>query len=56
MVTIFHLQGNRLRLLGRSYFAYEAHSVAVDPRTHKVYFPLQDVGGIGVMRIMGPTQ
>ena len=56
VVAIFQLQGNGLHLLGRSYLAYEAHSVAVDPRTHWVYFPLQDVGGIGVMRVMRPAQ
>lgn len=54
IVAIFQLQGNSLHLLGRSYLAYEAHSVAVDPRTHFIYLPLEDVGGIGVMRIMAP--
>ncbi len=29
-----------------------AHSVAVDPRTHLVYVPLQDVGGRPVLRIL----
>jgi DNA-binding beta-propeller fold protein YncE len=29
-----------------------AHSVAVDPRTHLVYFPLQDIGGRPVLRVM----
>jgi DNA-binding beta-propeller fold protein YncE len=29
-----------------------AHTVWVDPRTHLVYFPLQDVGGRPVLRIM----
>ena len=29
-----------------------AHSVAVDPRTHLVYFPLQDVDGRPVLRVM----
>ena len=29
-----------------------AHTVAVDPRTHLVYFPLQDVNGRPVLRIM----
>ncbi len=32
-----------------------AHTVAVDPRTHLVYFPLQDVGGQPVLRIMSGT-
>ena len=29
-----------------------AHTVAVDPRTHLVYLPLQDIGGRPVLRIM----
>lgn len=29
-----------------------AHTVAVDPRTHLVYFPLENVGGKPVLRIM----
>jgi len=32
-----------------------AHSVAVDPRTHLVYFPLQDIGGRPVLRVMSAT-
>jgi len=32
-----------------------AHTVAVDPRTHLVYFPLQDLGGQAVLRIMTST-
>ena len=32
-----------------------AHSVAVDPRTHLVYVPLQDVGGHPVLRVMSGT-
>lgn len=56
VVTVFELEGTRLRLLGRKYLAFEAHSVAVDPITHRVYFPLQDVNGRGVLRIMAPTE
>ncbi|MHB1955562.1 MAG: YncE family protein [Sulfobacillus sp.] len=54
IVAIFQLDGQNLHLLGRSYLAYEAHSVAVDPQTHEVYFPLQNIGGAGVLRIMAP--
>ncbi|HMG27461.1 MAG TPA: YncE family protein, partial [Acidimicrobiia bacterium] len=32
-----------------------AHSVAVDPATHRVYFPLQDVGGHPMLRVMRAT-
>ncbi|MHB1887366.1 MAG: YncE family protein, partial [Acidimicrobiales bacterium] len=55
VVTVFALQDRRLHLLGRGFLAYESHSVAVDPRTHLVYFPLQDVDGRAVLRIMVPT-
>lgn len=55
VVAVFQLDGRNLRLLGRGYLAYEAHSVAVDVQTHLVYFPLQDVDGHGVLRIMSPS-
>ncbi len=55
VVAVFRLEGRELRLLGRGYLADEAHSVAVDPLTHRVYLPLQNVGGRGVLRIMAPT-
>lgn len=55
VVTIFQIEGRSLRTLGRSFFAFEAHTVAVDPLTHLVYFPLQDVNGHAVLRIMAPT-
>jgi hypothetical protein len=29
-----------------------AHTVAVDPRSHLVYFPLQEVNGRPILRIM----
>jgi len=32
-----------------------AHTVAVDPRTHLIYFPLQDEAGAPVLRIMTAT-
>lgn len=55
VVTVFELEGKKLRLLGRKLLAHEAHSVAVDPATHLVYFPLQNVHGRGVLRVMSPT-
>ena len=46
--------GKLLSPIVRAFIAYEAHSVAVDPQTHRVYFPLQNVNGHGVLRIMAP--
>ena len=40
--------------LGRGFLAADAHTVAVDPTTHRVYFPLANVGGRPVLRVMAP--
>jgi len=56
VVTVFGEQGRSLVTLGRNFLATEAHTVAVDPRTHLVYFALQDVGGAPGLRIMAPTR
>ena len=37
------------------YRAPHSHTVAVDPSTHRVYLPLQDVGGRPLLRILVPT-
>jgi len=33
-----------------------AHTVSVDPQTHFVYFPLQNLNGHPVLRIMTPAE
>jgi hypothetical protein len=38
-----------------SFVADNAHVVAVDPNTHEIYFPLEDVNGKTVLRIMSPA-
>ena len=44
------------RLLGRAFLATEAHTVAVDPTTHLVYFPLQSGSNGGPqLLIMRPS-
>jgi len=53
-VTIFQYGGRKLTLLG-SFNMPHAHTVAVDPETHLVYFPLQDINGHPVLRIMQPA-
>jgi DNA-binding beta-propeller fold protein YncE len=35
--------------------APHAHTVAVDPRTHRVYLPLENIGGRPLLRILEPT-
>ncbi len=53
-VTVFQTTGRKLELLGTLNMPH-AHTVAVDPRTHLVYFPLQDIGGHPILRIMRPV-
>lgn len=52
-VSVFDVREGRLVPEGSLTMAH-AHSVCADPRSHLVYFPLQDVGGAPVLRIMMP--
>jgi len=51
VVTVFEVIGSKLRQLDEVR-APHAHTVAVDPQTHRVYLPLQNVGGHPVLQIM----
>jgi DNA-binding beta-propeller fold protein YncE len=42
------------REIGRGFVGPNAHTVAVDPQSHQVYFPLENVRGHPVLRIMKP--
>jgi DNA-binding beta-propeller fold protein YncE len=53
VVSAFEAGGTELRPLGQVR-ASRAHTVSVDPRTHRVYLPLENVGGGPVLRIMIP--
>jgi DNA-binding beta-propeller fold protein YncE len=55
VVTIFDERSNGLETAGRGFFAANAHTVAVDSTTHRVYLPLEDVKGKPVIRIMIPS-
>jgi len=44
-----------LEKIGEGSFAANAHTVAVYQRTHRVYFPLQNVGAKPVLRIALPS-
>ena len=52
IVSAFALQHGALHLLGEARLGPDAHVVAVDPATHRVYFPLQDLHGKTALRIM----
>jgi hypothetical protein len=51
---VFGRKGTGLVLLD-SFDMPHAHTVSVDPKTHLVYFPLENVDGRPVLRIMKPT-
>jgi hypothetical protein len=53
-VTVLQKTDHGLRLLGQFHMPH-AHTVAVDPRTHLVYFPLENVSGHPLLRIMRPA-
>jgi len=53
-VTVFRENGNTLVKVGTLSMPH-AHTVAVDPKTHSVYFPLQNVDGKPLLRIMQPS-
>lgn len=55
VITVFDQRDGSLQKVGEGLFAPNAHSVAVDSRTHRVYFPLQNVGGKPVLRIAEPS-
>ncbi len=54
VVAVFAERDDSLVQLGW-YRAPKAHSVAVDPATHRVYLPLASVNGHPVLRVMVPS-
>ncbi|HUX68149.1 MAG TPA: YncE family protein [Terriglobales bacterium] len=54
VVSVFDEKDRALIRRGQAYLAREAHSVAVDAQ-HRVYFPLQDIAGRPLLRILAPT-
>jgi YVTN family beta-propeller protein len=55
VISIFDEHGRSLAKVGEGFFAANAHSVAVDSRTHRVYFPLQNLSGKPMLRIAVPS-
>jgi DNA-binding beta-propeller fold protein YncE len=53
-VTIFQASGGTLNTLGQFHMPH-AHTVCVDPRSHLVYFPLENIDGHPLLRIMKPA-
>jgi DNA-binding beta-propeller fold protein YncE len=53
-ITVFAESARGLHKLGEDFLATEAHTVAVDPSTHLVYFPLQGPNGKPHLLVMRP--
>jgi hypothetical protein len=55
-VAVFAENAHGLKKLGLAFLAPRAHTVAVDPRTHLVYFPLESgSSGKPELLIMKPS-
>ena len=54
VVSVYDVTGRRLHRTAQAFLHLNAHVVAVDPATNRVYFSLQNVGGKPVMRVMEP--
>lgn len=55
VVTIFQERARNLQEVGQLNMPH-AHTVSVDPRSHLVYFPLENVNGHPLLRIMRPVR
>ncbi|MDB4893475.1 MAG: hypothetical protein JWL61_5330 [Gemmatimonadetes bacterium] len=54
VLTVFAVQGAVFEKLEELHIPH-AHTVSVDPRTHRVYLPLENLGGRPVLRILQPA-
>jgi len=51
-VSEFKVADGKVSKTGESLLAPKAHVVAIQPMTHEIYFPLEDIDGKTVLRIM----
>lgn len=55
VVSVFSTKGGRVAKVADAQLGSNAHVVAVDPGTHRIYFPLKNLGGRPILRIMSPV-
>jgi DNA-binding beta-propeller fold protein YncE len=55
VVSIFKWSGQKLEKVGDESVGPNCHTVAVDSKTHRTYFPLKNIDGKPTLRIMQPT-
>ena len=51
-VSVFNIEKGSITKVAETFFAAHTHTVSVDPKTHQVFFPFQNIGGQPVLRIM----
>ncbi|MDE2356601.1 MAG: YncE family protein [Alphaproteobacteria bacterium] len=54
VISVFQVEARGASLLGQGFLADNAHVVAVDPASHRIFFPLRKVGDHAALRIMKP--
>ncbi|MEX3934237.1 YncE family protein [Paraburkholderia phymatum] len=54
VVSVFSVKGSNVNKIGEGRLGPNAHVVTVDPATHRSYFPLKNVDGRPVLRVMAP--
>ncbi len=52
VVTVLKVSEGKVTKVGEAFFEDHAHTVSVDAASHLVFFPLQNLGGHPVLRIM----
>jgi DNA-binding beta-propeller fold protein YncE len=55
IVSLFKVESGQASKIGEGLLGPSAHVVAVDSETHKSYFPLKDLRGKTMLRIMMPS-
>jgi DNA-binding beta-propeller fold protein YncE len=55
-VSLFRAENGKLSKLGDAEVGPNSHTVWVDSKTHKAYFPLKNINGAPVLRIMVPQE
>lgn len=56
IVAVFRVRESALEKIGQVYLAPNAHTIAVDAQSHRVYVPLENIDGRPVLRVYEPIQ
>ena len=51
-VSVFHIEKGKIEKVAETFFSRNAHTVSIDRMTHELFFPLTDIGGRPVLRVM----